>query len=248
MTLDPRNLKLIVTYDGSGFFGFQYQIGVPTVQAALEQAVFAITRENVRVIGSGRTDTGVHALGLVATVKIVCPIPVDKLRLAMNSGLPESVRVLSIEEVPADFHPRFSAKGKQYRYIIQPVKRFSPLLARLCCQIEDPLDLAAMQEGAARFPGEHDFSAFARSPDRFENPRRLILDARIEREGSALVFDVIGTGFLHNMVRNMAKALILIGQHRMDPHEIDELYRNQDRTRLGSPAPPGGLYLMKVMY
>ena len=248
MTLAQRNLKLIVTYDGSGFFGFQYQVGVPTVQATLEQAASAILRENVRVVGSGRTDTGVHALGQVATVRTGCPIPVDKLRLAMNNGLPESVRVLSIEEVPDEFHPRFSAKGKQYRYVIQPVKRFSPLLARLSCQVEEPLDLAAMQEGATRFPGEHDFSAFTRSPDRYENPHRLILDARIGQEGSALVFDVTGTGFLHNMVRNMAKALILIGQHRMMPQEIDELYRNQDRTRLGAPAPPGGLYLMKVMY
>ncbi|MBF0499501.1 MAG: tRNA pseudouridine(38-40) synthase TruA [Candidatus Riflebacteria bacterium] len=248
MTLSPRNLKMIVTYDGSAFNGFQIQPDVPTVQAELERTAGLIFGTASRVVGSGRTDTGVHALGQVAMVKTVCPIPVDKLRLAMNARLPESIRVRSIEEVSSEFHARFSAKSKQYRYLIRPVKEVSPFLVRFCHQIVEPLDIEKMREGAARFVGVHDFSAFTRSPVRVEEPRRHILKSEIEVLEGTIVFDVIGTGFLYNMVRNMTKALLLIGLGKMEPNEIEELYRNQDRTRLGAPAPPGGLYLMKVMY
>ena len=125
---------------------------------------------------------------------------------------------------------------------------FSPFLARFHHQVEDRLDVEAMKDGARRFVGTHDFSAFTRSPARVEDPRRTMLESRLDQDGDQVTFDITGTGFLYNMVRNMVKALILIGRHDMAPDEIEELYRNQDRSRLGAPAPPGGLYLMRVMY
>ncbi len=239
---------MIVTYDGSAFFGFQLQPGVPTVQGVLESAAEAALGEKTRVVGSGRTDTGVHALGQVAGLKIRCPIPVDKFIKAMNGILPQSVRVRSVEEAEAGFHPRFSATSKTYWYLIRMVKEPSPFLERFFCQIQGDLDLEAMRAGAELFVGEHDFSAFTKSPARFKDPVRKILQADLTREGEVITFAVTGTGFLHNMVRNMARALILIGKGELRPTELCELYRNQDRRRLGLPAPAGGLYLMRVMY
>jgi len=241
-------LRMTVAYDGSAFFGFQSQVGVPTVQDELERALALVLGEKVRVHGSGRTDAGVHACGQVILVKTGCPIPIDKLIVALNGALRSSIHVKSIERSENGFHPRFSAKGKHYRYLFREVVERSPFLERFFFQVEDALDVPAMQAGAVMFLGEHDFSAFTRSPLTKENLVRTILEVRVEQKNALINFDVIGTGFLHNMVRNMAKALFLIGLHRMEPSEIPELYRNQNRRRLGAPAPAAGLYLMRVMY
>ncbi|MBF0405835.1 MAG: tRNA pseudouridine(38-40) synthase TruA [Candidatus Riflebacteria bacterium] len=243
-----RNIKLTVTYDGSGFFGFQLQPEVPTVQGTLEKVLQVVLGEKVRVAGSGRTDTGVHACRQVVAFETRCPIPVDKLLVCMNSRLPETLRILTVQEVPEDFHPRFSAKGKHYRYVFRSGAEFSPFLARYCFQIPEKLDFEKMAAAAPVFTGKNDFAAFARSPDRYENTVREVFTSEVEKSGDFIFFDVSGSGFLHNMVRNMAKAFYLIGKGEMQPFEIDELYQNRDRTRLGNPAPAGGLYLMKVMY
>lgn len=248
MTLPQRTIKLIVAYDGSGFYGFQLQPGVPTIQGELEKAVAGICDEAVRVNGSGRTDTGVHALGQVASIQTCCPIPVEKFIVSMNRCLPGSIRVKSMEEVSPDFHARFSAKGKHYRYLTQSVSEPSPFLERFFCQVTESLDLESMREGAKRFLGKHDFGSFTKSPEKQGDTAREILESTVGKEGNTFVFDVIGNGFLHNMVRNMARTLVLIGSHQMAPDEISELYRNQDRRRIGAPAPPGGLYLMRVLY
>ncbi|HNW35108.1 MAG TPA: tRNA pseudouridine(38-40) synthase TruA [Candidatus Ozemobacteraceae bacterium] len=248
MTNPLRHLKLNVTYDGSGYFGFQLQANVPTIQGDLEKAFGIILSESVRVHGSGRTDTGVHALGQVVLIHTTCPIPVDKLIKALNGVLPPAIRVTSVEETSPEFHPRFSAKAKSYRYLFKRVRERTPFLERFYCQVVGEIDVGRMREGAAMFAGEHDFSSFTRSPDTKDNPVRKILSADVTEQGDEIVFDVTGNGFLHNMVRNMARALLLIGRNEMEPHEIVELYRNQDRRRLGPPAPAAGLYLMKVMY
>lgn len=248
MTNPLRHLKLIVTYDGSGYFGFQLQSNVPTIQGDLEKALGVVLGEVVRVHGSGRTDTGVHALGQVVLIRTTRLIPVDKLIKALNGVLPPAIHVASVEESSPEFHPRFSAEGKSYRYLFKRVRERSPFFERYFCQIVGNVDTGRMREGAAMFVGEHDFSSFTRSPDTKENPIRKIMSADVTENGDEIVFDVTGNGFLHNMVRNMAQALLLIGRHKMEPHEIVELYRNQDRRRLGPPAPAAGLYLMRVMY
>lgn len=221
---------------------------MPTIQGSLEWALRKILGLEIRIHGSGRTDTGVHAYGQVCMLETACPIPVDKLILALNGVLPRSIRIMAADEVALDFHPRFSAVGKMYRYLFRRVDQESPFHERFSWQITVPLDIDRMCRGAMMFVGEHDFAAFTKSPQRAENTRRTILQASIEEEGSDIRFDVTGTGFLHNMVRNMARALFAIGTGTMTPETITELYRNQDRRRLGPPAPAGGLYLMKVMY
>jgi len=248
LTRALRTLKITVTYDGSAFFGFQIQPSLPTVQAELERALGLILSESVRIAGSGRTDTGVHAVGQVVSLQTCCPIPVEKLIFAVNGALPVTIRVISVEETEPAFHARFSAKSKHYRYLIQVVRERSPFLERFYHQVDVPLDVDRMNQGARRFLGAHDFSAFTKSPGKLEDPVRQILESNVSQTGQTIFYDVVGTGFLHNMVRNMSKALILIGSGKMEPDEIDELYRNQDRKRLGAPASPGGLYLMRVMY
>jgi len=248
LTNVPRYLKLTVTYDGSAYFGFQFQPDIPTVQGELERIFELITRTWSRAIGAGRTDTGVHAVEQVVLFRTECPIPIEKLIIGLNSALPGSLRVSRVEEVDENFHPCFSAKGKHYRYLFHLVDQPSPFLERFYWQLRKKPDIELMQAAAAKFVGEHDFAAFAKSPKNYESTVRNILEARITLVGQIIQFDVIGTGFMHNMVRNMAKALFLAGMRKMAVECIDELYRNQDRRKLGAPAPPGGLYLMKVMY
>ncbi|MGM0598980.1 MAG: tRNA pseudouridine(38-40) synthase TruA [Candidatus Rifleibacteriota bacterium] len=248
MTKQQRYLKLLVTYDGSAYSGFQFQPDRITVQGELERAFRVITRKQTRAIGSGRTDAGVHALEQVVLFRTGCPIPLDKLIIGMNGALPGSLRVSGAEEVDEDFHPRFSAKGKHYRYLFRLIEEPSPFLERFFWQIQPELDIEKMQLAARNFVGEHDFASFAKSPQRYESTVRHILSASVQQKERVISFDVEGTGFMHNMVRNMAKALYLIGTEQMAGGYIYELYRNQNRESLGAPAPPGGLYLMKVKY
>lgn len=249
LTLKPRYIKLIVTYDGSAFNGYQYQPDVPTVQGELERAFKLITRgEESRAIGAGRTDAGVHAIGQVVLFTTTCPIPLEKLIIGLNSAIPGSLRISRAEEVEEGFHPCFSARGKHYRYLWKLVNEPSPFYERFYWQLTKCPDIELMKEAAKLYVGEHDFASFAKSPQQYESTFRNILKSEITLIDDILQFDVVGTGFMHNMVRNMAKVLYLIGTNQMAKEEIEELYRNQDRHRVGAPATPGGLYLMKVMY
>lgn len=248
MTNPVRYLKLLVTYDGSAFSGWQYQPNKLTVQGELERVIKLITGVKNRAVGAGRTDTGVHAVEQVVLFRTECPIPVEKLIVGMNGALPGAVRVSRAEEADKSFHPCFSARGKHYRYLFRLVKTSSPFLERFFWQLDRHPDIEQMQAAAREFIGEHDFAAFAKSPRQYESTVRRIIETSVSIDQEVITFDVIGAGFMHNMVRNMAKALHLVGNGEMQAAEILELYRNQNRRRLGAPAPPGGLYLMKVMY
>lgn len=248
LTNPTRYIKLLVTYDGSAFFGWQYQPHLATVQGELERVIKLITGEKCRAVGAGRTDTGVHAVEQVVLFRTECPIPVEKLIIGMNGALPGTLRVSRAEEADESFHPCFSACGKHYRYLFRLVKTSSPFLERFFWQLTRQPDIEKMRIAAGEFIGEHDFAAFAKSPRQYESTVRRILKTSVSQDQEVITFDVIGTGFMHNMVRNMTKALQLVGNGEMQVEEIQELYRNQSRQRLGAPAPPGGLYLMKVMY
>ncbi len=249
LTNKERYIKLIVTYDGSAFFGYQYQPNVPTVQGELERAFKLITRgEESRAVGAGRTDAGVHAIEQVVLFKTRCPIPLEKLIIGINSAISGLLRVSRAEEVEEGFHPCFSARGKHYRYLWRLVDVPSPFYERYYWQLTNHPNIEIMKEAAKVYIGEHDFAAFAKSPSQYESTIRNILQAEISLKEDVLQFDVVGTGFMHNMVRNMARALYLIGIGQMTAEDIKELYCNHDRHKLGAPAPPGGLYLMKVMY
>jgi len=239
-----RRIRILVSYDGSAFHGWQVQPGLPTIQGALEEIVSGIEGRPVHVAGSGRTDAGVHALAQVAAFSMANPIPLLNLRRAVNRLLPPAIRVLLAEEVPADFHPRFHAIAKTYEYRIFRGEVCSPFEWPYVHHFPYPLDEDRMTRLAAAIAGERDFSAFAAADDRDAEGRskvRTIFSSVLERSTDRLVYRVRGSGFLKHMVRNLAGTLIEAGKGRID--NLDEL-----PPRSGPTAPAKGLFLVSVEY
>jgi len=249
-----RNLKLILSYDGSEFGGWQVQPDAPTVQGTLASAIGRITGEKVLPQGSGRTDAGVHALAQVVTFVTESSVPTANFVKALNDILPGSVRVLEAEEAPTDFHARHPARAKTYRYRIYRPDICPPFLARYVWHYPYPLDEAAMVEAAARVEGEHDFTSFAAvDPERgrdgaaVSNVRR-IFSSGWERQGGELVYTVKGSGFLHHMVRNLVGTFILVGKGTLRAEDLTQILEARNRSAAGATAPAGGLYLVNVEY
>lgn len=239
----PRRIRITLAYDGTDFHGWQVQPGLPTIQGVLEEVVGGMEGKPVHVAGSGRTDAGVHALAQVAAFTIENPIPTDNLRRAMNRLLPAAVRVLHAEEAPADFHPRFDAIAKTYRYTIFRNEVCPPFEWRYVHHHPYPLREAAMIAGAQIFSGEHDFSAFAASDARDADGGskvRTIFESRMERRENYLIYTVRGSGFLKHMVRNIVGTLIEAGRGNIDMHSLP--------TRSGATVPAKGLTLVSVEY
>jgi tRNA pseudouridine38-40 synthase len=238
-----RRIRITVSYDGTDFHGWQVQPELPTIQGVLEAVVELIEKKPVHVAGSGRTDSGVHALAQIAAFTLDNALPLDNLRRAMNRQLPASIRVLRTEEVHADFHPRFDAKAKTYRYTIFRDEVCSPFEWRYVHHHPYPLNEAAMMEAAQVFEGEHDFSAFAAADDRDEEGAskvRTIFESRLVREGSRLIYTVRGSGFLKHMVRNIAGTLLEAGRGNIDCQALPPVS--------GPTAPAKGLTLVSVEY
>src|SRR3984957_7298190 len=213
-----RNLRLVLSYDGSEFAGWQVQPDAPSVQGTLASAIGRITGEKVLPQGSGRTDAGVHALAQVVTFVTESSVPTGNFVKALNDILPASVRVLGVEEAAADFHARHSARGKTYRYRIYREAICPPFLAKYVWHYPFPLSEPAMAEAAGEIEGEHDFTSFAAvDPERgregvpVSNVRRIFSSAW-QRKGEEWIYTVKGSGFLHHMVRNLVGAFILVGK------------------------------------
>lgn len=259
----PRNLKITLTYDGSDFSGWQVQPGLQTVQGALSDVIRRTTGEKVLPQGSGRTDTGVHALAQVATFVTDSTIPLDNLKIIFNDRLPPSVRVLQVEEAAPHFHARHSAKAKTYRYHLYRGTVCPPFLWRYVAHYPYPLDETRMFEAAGNVLGEHDFTSFAavdpdrttREPDgnstlaikRATNVR-TIFDSHWQRSGDELVYTVRGNGFLHHMVRNFVGTFLLVGKGTCSPENIKRILDARDRSAAGPTAAASGLYLVSVEY
>ena len=246
-----RRIKIIVSYDGSDYHGWQVQPGLPTIQGALELAISAIEGGAVQVAGSGRTDAGVHALAQVAAFSIENPIPVDNLRRAMNRVLPRDIRVLSVEEAALDFHPRFQAKRKTYEYRIFRGEICSPFERRYVCHHPYPLAVEEMIALAPMLEGEHDFTAFAASDDRDEleaSKVRTIYCTRLELAGDRLMYRVTGSGFLKHMVRNIVGVLLEAGKGNVDRAGLLARLEPGCEIPPGPAAPARVLFLMSVEY
>jgi tRNA pseudouridine38-40 synthase len=244
-----RNLRLTLEYDGSRYHGWQRQKNAPTIQESLEQALARLTGEAVRLMGSGRTDTGVHALGQVANFHTMSRLPLAAFVNGLNSLLPHDIAVLEAVEAPRDFHARKSARAKTYEYRIlnRPIR--SPLLRPYAWWISQPLNLMAMQEAAGGLVGEHDFSAFQASGGGVKNPVRRILNAGWEAaRGDILAFTITATGFLRGMVRSLVGTMVETGRGKRPAAELTELLRTGERRRAGPTAPPQGLFLVEVTY
>jgi tRNA pseudouridine38-40 synthase len=254
----PRNLKITLSYDGSEFSGWQVQPGRRTVQGELQEALARLTGERHLPQGSGRTDAGVHALAQVATWATESPIPPANLAKALNDILPAAIRVLSVDEAPADFHARKSARAKTYQYRIFRGAICPPFLARYCYHHPYPLDEAAMSEAAGAIVGEHDFTSFAAvDPERHErvldpeaptNNLRTVFSSEWRRDGDELIYRIRGDGFLHHMVRNLVGTFLLVGKGTLTRDDVRRILESKDRSAAGATAPPQGLYLVEVEY
>jgi tRNA pseudouridine38-40 synthase len=248
-----RNLKLLLTYDGTQFSGWQVQPGAATIQGTLASAIRRVTGEKVLPQGSGRTDAGVHALGQVATFVTESPIPAENLVIALNDILPFAIRVLEAAEVPAEFHARKSARAKIYRYRMYRGAICPPFLARYVWHYPYPLDEVMMRETAASIVGEHDFTSFAAvDPERGRkedgsNVRRIFCSSW-ERQGGEFVYTVRGSGFLHHMVRNLVGMFVLVGKGTLKPSDITRILEARSRSAAGATVPASGLCLLGVEY
>jgi len=244
----PRNLRLVLGFDGTEYHGWQIQEQQKTVQGELREAIRKITGEDTIPAGSGRTDAGTHARALVANFSTGARIPARNLVRALNSVLPCDIRVLSAKEAPADFHARRSARSKIYRYQMYRGAIMPPHLAREHFHFPYPIDLAAMQHAAALFAGTHDFASFAASGSDKKSTVRRIFHCRLQSTGHRLIFTVEGNGFLHHMVRNMVGTLLELGRGLITQVEFEALFEVRDRTQAGFTAPAHGLILLKVNY
>jgi tRNA pseudouridine38-40 synthase len=269
--------KSILAYDGTPFNGWQVQPGLPTVQGTLAHAIHHVTGETVLPQGSGRTDTGVHALAQVASFSLEVPIPAANLHRALNRALPSSIRVLSLEIAEPGFHARHSAIGKIYEYRIFPSRPHpapliddtmplicSPMVAPFVWDCPFRLDLAALQNAADAVLGTHDFTSFAASdPDLStriaeastpnETPLhasaiRTISHSSWQRRDDLLIYRVTGSGFLHHMVRNLVGTFAEVGNGRLPADAIPRILAARDRSAAGPTAPARGLFLVEVAY
>ena len=254
-----RNLKLILSYDGADFAGWQVQPGQTTVQGALASAIGRLSAENVLPQGSGRTDAGVHALAQVASFQTASAIPTENWVRALNDILPPAIRVLEATEAAPEFHARKSARAKTYRYRIYRGAICPPFLARYVWHYPYPLEESAMVAAAGVVVGEHDFTSFAAvDPERVERMAaeenthttniRTIFSSTWTREGDELIYTVRGSGFLHHMVRNLVGTFLLMGKGTVTLEDLRRILGARERTAAGPTAPASGLYLVGVEY
>ena len=254
-----RNIKLTLAYDGANFHGWQLQPGLATIQGAVTDAARQITQEKIFVQGASRTDAGVHALGQVAHFKTQSQLPAVELQRALNALLPPAIRIVTAEEVGPDFHARWQARGKTYRYRIYRALVLPPFEYRRAFHYSGPLDEDAMGVAARQFEGEHDFTSFAASSGTEEDDRerdqkpdmtRVIHSSEIVRdsERDEIAYVVRGRSFLRYMVRKIVGTLIEVGKGRLAPSDIPGIFDSRDRSRSGPTVPPEGLYLVSLEY
>ena len=234
-----RNLKLTIQYDGNKYCGWQKQPNSPGIQGTIEYAIYEITKEKVNITGSGRTDAGVHALGQVANFKTNSTISSSRIPDALNAKLPKDISIIDCQEVPDDFHSRYSATGKIYRYLIYNKPYRSPLYKDTSYHVRYDLDIDKMRLEAKSLLGTHDFKGFMSSGSSVKDTVRTIHNITIEESE--------GNGFLYNMVRIIVGTLVDIGRGRIDK-SMEEIVASLDRGEAGHTAPAHGLFLKKVHY
>ncbi|MGC8888290.1 MAG: tRNA pseudouridine(38-40) synthase TruA [Verrucomicrobiia bacterium] len=250
--MESVKIKLTIAYEGTNYAGWQVQkIGIG-VQQIVEEALHKIFQQSIKLHSSSRTDSGVHALGMVAHIEIPkdkLRIPLKKIPLAINAHLPEDIRVVQASLCAPQFHARFSATGKQYRYFIWNHPAHNPLFRRFCWHIPRKLDLQKMKTAAAYFLGTHDFKSFAANRNyKIENTVRTLWKCDIKKNGNLLTFIIEGNGFLYKMCRGIVGTIVQVGLGKYEPSAIKTMLEKRDRKIAGMSAPAHGLVLWKVFY
>lgn len=243
-----KNIKLVIEYDGTNYSGWQNQENAITIQEVIEKSIALVTDEEVRLIGSGRTDKGVHAFGQVANFLTNSSIPGEKFKTVLNNLLPEDIAIVDSMEVDMNFHSRFSATKKRYRYVIYNGKLPSPIYRNYSLYHKYDLDIERMKRASEYLIGEYDFESFMNKGSIVKDTIRTIYEINIFRQGEFIEITIEGNSFLKYMVRNIVGTLITIGNNRMDPDNIINILEAKNRAAAGKTAAACGLFLEKVYY
>lgn len=252
-----RNIKLVIEYDGTGFSGWQRLSPAPSgagqrrgrsIQGEIEQAIRAVTRQNVNITGAGRTDAGVHALGQVANFKFEHRLPVARIPAALNAHLPEEIRIVAADEVGNDFHARYSATGRTYRYAVLNRPSPSAILRHRAYHVPAPLNVEAMSAALAILRGRHAFTAFRAVGSSERSTVCELRKADVARSGKMVIFTFEADRFLRHMVRLITGTLLKVGQGKLTAKAVAEILVGEDNQRAGPRAPAHGLYLVRVDY
>ena len=241
-------VKMIVEYEGTAYAGWQRQENATTVQQMIEEAIYKATGEHTVIVGAGRTDAGVHAQGQVCHFDTDSTIPAEKFSYAVNMLLPKDIVIRRSSLAAPDFHSRYDAKAKWYRYLVHNDQHASAMYRNLCYHVPNALDDELMAQALEQVVGTHDFAAFASAGSSVKSTIRKIYAARLQRTGDRVILDLIGNGFLYNMVRILAGTLLDIGKGRLPANTFTTMLQTKNRESGGITAPAHGLTLMAVYY
>ena len=243
-----RNIRITIEYDGSGYVGWQRQPSGPTIQESIETSLMTITGEKVKLLGSGRTDSGVHALGQVASFRTGTTLSPSDLQKGLNSLLPKDIVITDAEEADPDFHAQLSAKSKTYIYKILNRPYPSALLRDRAWFVPYPLKARLMDEAAHSLIGEHDFRAFAQAEATVKSTVRTVLAAKVTKRRDLIEFSIEADGFMKRMVRLIVGTLAEVGREKITPSQFREILESGEKTKHVHAAPAKGLYLKEVRY
>jgi tRNA pseudouridine38-40 synthase len=248
--MSSRNIKLTISYDGTGYKGWQLQANGRTVQEELEKAVKKVFKKHYRLHGASRTDAGVHAKAQIANFKIApsLAIPAGKIPAALNAHLPEDIAVNRTEEVSPEFHARFDAKSKHYKYYILNSRQRDPFSEKHAWRVPYKLNVSLMKREASALLGKHDFKSFQAKDKKERSSRRRILRLDVVKKKPFIIIDIAADGFLYNMVRNIVGTLVDISRGYLPEGSMRRILKSKDRTQAGPTAPAKGLFLIDVKY
>ncbi len=243
-----RNILLTIAYDGTGYIGWQMQKKGISIEGEIKKGIEKLTGEEVKIYGSGRTDSKVHAFGQKANFFTNSDIPIERFTFGINHHIPEDIRILKAEEVDLDFHARYLAKGKTYEYVIYNDSIMNPLYINRAHHCFHKLDIDKMRQASKDLIGVHDFKGFMGNNSSINSTTREIYDIHLNKEGNFITLKITGSGFLYNMVRVIVGLLIDIGRGKFEVDRVREVLEKKDRELAKITAPPGGLYLKEVFY
>lgn len=242
------NIKLVLEYEGTNYYGWQIQPDVPTVQGQVQEALRKVLNREITLVSAARTDRGVHAKGQVVNFKVSQCLPSVQLVRAINSILPPDIRVKKAEQVPDSFHARHSARCKVYQYFIYNHFMISPWVRRFSWWFKVPLNCELMTEAASYLIGKHDFSSFQNKGSPSSSSVRVVEKIKINKRGFLINIQLRADGFLYKMVRNITGTLVEVGRGKISPEDVYEILKARDRKKAGPTAPPQGLFLWQVFY